>query len=525
MDNASSYDYIVDINGSSITAAAKTGSAFTTYTGSSIYAILNNVLTAFGSNGGSVFFHAGSYSFSNFLNIAGISNLKLIGSPGVVFTSALNKILQFSGSFSNLEIAGIRFESTRSSTTDDPEGIVMFSNYGSGSIEDNIYIHDCYFTNSNTKTNAIKMVSEGASSMIRRTRILNNQFVGIGRMGVEIQNHNYSPIRVRFQDFDISYNYFYDVGTIQTGVSVSCISVSGTIKDGQINYNTIVDMRMNTTTTTYYGIENAGAFRLTTIGNMISSSTFGFTGILGSGPNPSQIASGVPIKRNWIIADNVIELKGSVIDKTKIRGLDISNIVNYIIHDNVIVTDGVAIRFTNASYGNIHHNSCKVLAGNVLYFQGGSANNKIDSNWLDNSGASSQDGMISFNGSTTSGNRAVDNSWVPQSSGNFYFTNNSGAFDNTNSISGFFKAVTTNDYNVLESDEILFVNISGGGQIHFPNPVAYTGNAGREISIYNENASNPLTLLDNLKPGTPSSIPANSSAKVRSNGSAWIVRL
>ncbi|WP_139125746.1 hypothetical protein [Arcticibacter eurypsychrophilus] len=490
-----------------------------------MYTILNNIITAFGPNGGSVFFLAGSYSFSNFLNITGISNFKIVSSTGAKLTTGLNKIFLFSGTFSNLEIAGLRFESIRSNTTDDPDGMITFANFGTSDIENNIYIHDCYFTNPNTKANAIKMVSEGAASMISNIRILYNQFISIGRMGIEIQNHNYSPVKVRIQNFKIDNNYLYDVGTIQTGVSVSCISVSGTITDGQINYNSIRDMRMNTTTNTYYGIENAGAIRLNTIGNLISSSTYGFTGILASGTDSSQVSAGIPIKRSWIVANNIIELAGSITDKTKIREIDINNIVGYSIHDNIIVTDGVAMRLTNASYGIIHQNRCKVLAGNVLYLQGGSTYNKINFNLLDNSGAGSQDGMISFNDSNTVGNRAIGNSWVPQASGNFYFTNNSGAVNNTNSISGYFKAITINDYNISEGDDILFVNISSGGQIHFPNPIAYIGNAGREISIYNENTLNALTLLDNLKPSTPSSIPANGSAKARSNGSAWIIRL
>lgn len=199
-----------------------------------------------------------------------------------------------SGHIQNLEIYNIKFQSTRVQSAQDTEGLIFVANYGSADLMDGICIHHCQFTNSNTNCNAIKIISEGSNSLIKNLVIERNKFVGIGRMGVETQNHLHDSVP-RITTFDISNNFFDDIGTIQNSeVAVAAVSISGYHRDGKVNFNHIEEMRMNTTPHVYYGVENAGCVGMEVIGNLFRSSIYGFTGILASGPSESDITAGSP---------------------------------------------------------------------------------------------------------------------------------------------------------------------------------------------------------------------------------------
>ncbi len=330
-----------------------------------------------------LFFPKGVYNISKTINISNVQNLKIRGEEGTIFqTSNLNKIFLISGNISSLSIQGVSFKSTKSSTVHDPEGLIFIANYGDNTMA-GITIQDCQFSNPATHCNGIKMVSEGNNAMVRNLYIRNNKFQSIGRMGIEFQNHNTSPVRVRYQDYEITGNTFNDIGTIQNGPAPCCVSVSGYSLNGKINQNTFNEMRMNTASHIYYGIENAGTIGLETNNNTFNASTYGFTGILGSNPTREAAAkTGQPLKKDWVIKGNVMNLKGRS-DNSKIRGIEIADCEGVEITNNKITSDGYALRFIYSRNAKVYGNTFTTLkANNVVYFHNNSSNNQFYNNTI-----------------------------------------------------------------------------------------------------------------------------------------------
>lgn len=346
-----------------------------------------------------LYFPKGTYVIETPINISGVNNLNIIGDEGTVFKTMGNKIFNIYGSVSKLEIKNIKFVSTNVSTIEDPEGLISIWSYGDNDLMDGIKIWYCKFTIPNSPANGIKLISEGSNSLIKNVSVINNRFESIGRMAVEFQNHNTRTMKARYSNYNISNNYFYDIGTIQLYQAACCVSVSGYSLNGKINNNTMIDMRMDKTPYVYYGIENAGTCNLETIGNRIKATVYGFTGILGS--NPSVV------KTNWVIKDNVIELTGSNPDKVRIRAMELSYVSDYTITNNTMNTDGYALRFIDCKNGVITNNKAISRTGFVVDFEAGSAKNTISLNSFTSKGPDSP--VVIFNGATTRGNVAYQN--------------------------------------------------------------------------------------------------------------------
>ena len=359
-----------------------------------------------------LFFPKGVYRINSQILIRDLRNLLLKGEPGTVFKTGQNVILKVSGGIKNLEVRGISFMSDRVSDEDDAEGLIFIANYGRNDVMDCIRITQCAFSNPRTHANAIKLVSEGLYSEVRNITVSYNAFKGIGRMGVEFQNHENGLQRARFRDFEISHNTFFDVGTIQLFPAPSCISVSGNSVNGKINYNRIHEMRMDTSPYIYYGIENAGTIGLETIGNRMRSSKYGFTGILGSGPTAAMTdRTGQPEKSGWIIRDNIIELSGKANYQDKIRGMELTHVNGYTVAGNLIRTDGYAAMFVDCRNGRIISNKARVKAGNAFYFKGRSTGNIVRINKLDCSEGPDH-GVVMFYGASVRSNKAFDNELI-----------------------------------------------------------------------------------------------------------------
>lgn len=334
-------------------------------------------------SGRRIFFTKGVYNLGEVLKITNVDNLTLRAEKGVIFRSTNNKIIDVSGYVNGLTITGISFQSTRSSDKEDAEGLIFINAYGSSDVLSNISIRSCVFSNANTHSNGIKLVSEGRNAMISNIDISCNVFRLIGRMGIEFQNHNVQPVAVRYKDFVIADNVFEGVGTIQAAPAPVCVSVSGYSENGKITRNTFNDMRMQSSPMIYYGIENAGTIGLEITGNTFRSSGFGYTGILGS--NPTRMAasrSGQPVKSKWIIKDNVMDLRGSS-PVAKVRGIEIAYSDEVQISGNRINTDGYALRLISSSNSVITGNHFTThKADNVVYIFEKSANNKIYGNTI-----------------------------------------------------------------------------------------------------------------------------------------------
>lgn len=394
---------------------------------------LSQEIQALMKNDQKLYFPKGKYIINEVINISNVKNLSIIGEAGTVFeTTRNNKVFQVSGNIKNLEIRGVKFVSSRESTYHDTEGLIFFANYGANDVMDGILIKDCTFTNAKTHANAIKLVSEGVNALAKNIQIINNRFESVGRMGVELQNHNNSQIKARYRDYTISNNSFYDVGTIQAWPAPVCISVTGFAENGKINNNKISEMRMQSAGHIYYGIENAGTVNLETIGNQMTASKYGFTGILGSGPTlASSAASGQPVISNWTIKNNTIKLSGSTADKNKIRGMELSNAHNYIVSDNTIDVDGMAVMFVNSKNAKITGNKMKAVAPNVLYFKGESTGNTLTQNVID--GSEGEDhGTVMFYGASVRDNVAYGNKVITSGGRQGSYVNLAGANNSVN---------------------------------------------------------------------------------------------
>ena len=365
-----------------------------------------------------LFFPKGTYLISRSLDIKNITNLKISGEAGTVFVSPTNKIITLLGNAHNIEITGIKFKSTRVSNVNDAEGLIFIAAFGANDLMDGIFINNCTFTNPQSQGNGIKLVSEGSRSMVKYISVDNNRFESIGRMAIEFQNHSNQDV-ARFKDFYIHHNYFFDIGTIQSGPAPSCVSVSGYSTNGQINNNEFYNMRMKDSPFIYYGIENAGTIGLETNNNYFHSDTYGFTGILGSAKT----------KSNWTISNNVFELTGSTKDKNKIRGMEINDATNITITNNKITTDGMAMMLVNCRSANITGNTGKVKVGNAFYARAGSIKNTITRNTF-NTSLGPDNGTVLFDGSSTNSNKASSNTLIGTGNKVGKYVNVNGAYNN-----------------------------------------------------------------------------------------------
>ncbi|EOR95978.1 hypothetical protein ADIARSV_0868 [Arcticibacter svalbardensis MN12-7] len=365
-----------------------------------------------------LFFPKGTYLISKSLDIKNITNLKIYGEAGTIFVSPTNKIITLLGNAYNIEISSITFKSTRVSTVNDAEGLIFIAAFGANDLMDGININKCTFTNPESQGNGIKLVSEGTNSMVKYISVANNRFESIGRMAIEFQNHANQNV-ARFKDFYIHDNYFFDIGTIQSGPAPSCVSVSGYSTNGQINNNEFYNMRMKSSPFIYYGIENAGTIGLETNNNYFHSDNYGFTGILGSAGT----------KSNWTISNNVFELTGSTSDKNKIRGIEINDAINFTITNNKITTDGMAMMLVNCRSGKISGNTGKVKVGNAFYARAGSIKNTITKNTF-NTSLGPDNGVVLFDGSATNGNSASANTLIGTGNKVGKYVNVNGAYNN-----------------------------------------------------------------------------------------------
>lgn len=86
-----------------------------------------------------IFFPRGTYLFNTSVNISTVSNLKLMGEAGTIFTSPQDTIIRLSGSLESIEMTHISFTSTHTSTTDNPDGLVLIEDYGNGIANNDLY--------------------------------------------------------------------------------------------------------------------------------------------------------------------------------------------------------------------------------------------------------------------------------------------------------------------------------------------------------------------------------------------------
>lgn len=418
---------------------------------SAIGALLNNNTQ--------LFFPKGSYLINNLI-VSNKKGLSFIGEKGTRFFTTNNYVFTFHSDIEELEITGIKFESTLVSNTEDTGGLLLFYTDASAGVFEDVEIHHCYFTNEKTKCNAIKIISEGSNSMARNFKIHHNVFEKIGRMAIEVQNHINDSV-YRYIDIHSYNNYLRDIGTVHTATSTCGISYSGLGYNCSVDSNQIIDIHtVDSWAVVNYGIENAGADNMSIQNNQILSLNYGFTAIL---------ASSARAKTGCIIANNTINVRlvGST-DPLKVRGMELFRLTKSKISNNSIFSHNYGIRVVAGNKLMITLNDCYSKAGNAVFVTGESTTGTTDCkfyfNNLDCSEATEDSAPLIFSGSNTTNNFQFGNNCIKAGGAAGSIASVGGATDNTKA----YLAAATAEF-VSRGFEESVRMVGNDGQISFPD--------------------------------------------------------
>ncbi len=410
-------------------------------------------------NNTQLFFPKGDYLINN-LVVSNKKGLSLIGEKGTRFFTTNNYVFTFHSSIEELEITGIKFESTLVSNIEDTGGLLMFYTDTSSGIFEDVEIHHCYFTNEKTKCNAVKLISEGTNSMARNFKIHHNVFEKIGRMAIEVQNHVSDSV-YRYMDIHSYNNYLRDIGTVHAATSVCGISYSGLGYNCSVDSNQIIDIHtVDSWAVVNYGIENAGSDNMSIQNNQILSLNYGFTAILTSSTRP---------KTGCIIANNTINVRliGST-DPLKIRGMELFRLTKSKISNNSIFSHNYSIRVVASNKLMVTLNDCYSKAGNAIFVaeesSTGTTGCKFYFNNLDCSEAVEDNAPLLFSGSNTAHNFHFGNNCIKTGGAAGSIVSVSGASDNTKA----YLAATTAEF-VSEGFQESIRMVGNDGQIGFPD--------------------------------------------------------
>lgn len=312
-------------------------------------------------SGYSIYFPAGDYNIETQITISA-SGVKFYG-EGVAskLTSAnlINPIL-LSG-VSDTVFEDLFFEVTLSQASDNSYGIVRSIN----SVLSNTTFFRCKFSAPSANTNAVKIIAETAD-VAERVYFIECLFDSIWRMGVEVQNHNYSPNEVRYRAICFDKCLFKDLGTLG-GYGYS-ISLSGLGESCIVSNNVFDNVKL--------GLELVGASDTTVAFNKFSAfvsggSAFSFTGsftmyrnrLIGNTMEASNAASiKIWTQTDLVLQGNYLQSAGYVYfrDVTNVRASD----------EQYETTGAYAVfiegtsynnRFVNCSFsnaGSASNNSC-----------------------------------------------------------------------------------------------------------------------------------------------------------------------
>lgn len=169
-------------------------------------------------NNRTIILQPATYVFSTQLTIAA-TNLVIQGQPGTVITSSTLYNLIALGSCTNVTFKNIKFQSTAVQPVEDLYGLIS-SNQSTLS---NVTFENCEFTCPNAATNGVKIIqyySDSSDQVHFRSCI----FHDIGRMGIEITNHNDAQPAVRYSHIEVTKCQFTNLGGLTSygqGVSLS----------------------------------------------------------------------------------------------------------------------------------------------------------------------------------------------------------------------------------------------------------------------------------------------------------------
>jgi hypothetical protein len=242
-------------------------------------AITNAIAT-----GKNVYFPSGNYLLTSLLSITA-QNQELYGegNSSRIF-SALTTPIQLL-TCTNVKFDRLFFETTSAGSS--VYGIVYADNVALS----DILFSQCKFRAATANTNAIKIVNEGAN-IAQRLAFVGCEFLDIGRMGIEFQNHNDGDQIYRIKDVTVDRCLFKNIGLSSNGMGVS---LSGYGQQG-----VVTNCRFNNCRN--IGVELVGFRDFLVQGNTFEGfDTYAYSPISGTG---TRRASGLTVSDNKVLGTN-----------------------------------------------------------------------------------------------------------------------------------------------------------------------------------------------------------------------------
>lgn len=189
-------------------------------------------------SGVSIFFPSGTYQLGvNTLQIIG-DNIQIqgVGNSSLITTgtNSSQRPIELRG-VTNMTISNISFSNTAEFAAENYYGVI----WSQDNILQNITFQKCYFTAPNCNTNAIKIITQSAgdskltsdiTTLVSNVCFAECEFVNLGRMGVELQNHVaiepghvlvYYDFTQRYDRIIVDRCTFKNIGRFQHGMGVS----------------------------------------------------------------------------------------------------------------------------------------------------------------------------------------------------------------------------------------------------------------------------------------------------------------
>lgn len=245
------YDYYIQNVSGTYYARPSPNTSLTAYSGAGASAVINAAIIELdGAGGGIIHTKAGTYTITDAVLFEDVSDIHLIGEgkDNTIFTSAgvgtLYTVIDFRGTNTNIEIAGIKAISTATNATEQQEALVTMQYHDTDvhdPILENVWIHDNEFTNPAVNMNAWYSTLYEENSTITNLRIERNYIHDVGRCGIETYSENQAATKQNEV-------YILDNEIENTGLSGDHgmgVSVVGSNSYVKIDRNRIIDHKVN----------------------------------------------------------------------------------------------------------------------------------------------------------------------------------------------------------------------------------------------------------------------------------------
>ncbi len=137
------------------------------------------------------------------------SKITVRGQSGTVLLTPNATAIRL-GSVTDVQFESLTVVSSSTSTDEGVYGLVYSLNERSASLR----FTDCYFSAPKTPTNAVKFVTDTPGSQVSDIQFERCEFVSVGRMGIEFQNHAVDGA-IRFEDILVRKCRFRDTGLVR----------------------------------------------------------------------------------------------------------------------------------------------------------------------------------------------------------------------------------------------------------------------------------------------------------------------